>query len=170
MPIQINDNGTWRTVQNVWTKVAGQWRSCTSVKTRVAGVWQTVFGGVVQVTDPVEINGPGTLFASVIFKSNGQLTDQAGTVVTSGEWFSGEPQTFVGANFYVRCTSVLVGAFSTQAAAVGTPIRMDSDRAWQVQGEPMGGPPGIVEADFAISPYPSGADIATFTVDLTTLI
>src|SRR5690554_1310640 len=77
-------------------------------------------------------SGPSA--ASVTFRSDGQATS-SGNVASShpisGEWWSQEPQTGIGAQYEIRCVSA-DGSFTGQAAPIGTWVDMSSNRLWSV--------------------------------------
>jgi len=76
----------------------------------------------------------GVAAAGWDFNSNGTLQD-IGTALTgrtdvAGEYYSLEPETDVGAYYEVRCASMTVGTWNTQAATVGTWINLSAGRLW----------------------------------------
>ena len=63
------------------------------------------------------------------------------TAILSGEWWTEEPETDVGAGYEMRCASMNGGStWSVQAAAVGTWITLDAGRVWHCQVTAMASP------------------------------
>lgn len=167
MPISFNNGIIWTPMVNVWVKVSGEWRPINKCQTRQAGVWVDVFGGDVDVSATVSVV-QGSGWSGVRFQSDGGL-DETGpgfddtTAFASGEWRTDEPRASIGMNWRVRCVTINSGSFQSQAASVGTWVRMDGARTWAVLETMVA---GAVDADFEIGPYPSGAAVASFNVIL----
>lgn len=140
----------------------------------MAAMAGTGLQGTVQVTSPLTVasSNPGGLCTSgVAFQTDGGLDELGPDIATivatvAGEYFSDEPSANIGANYDVRCASISVGSWVTEAAAVGTWVNMSAQRIWFVRVTAMGAPDvDTCTAVFEIRSAGGGATLATFTVN-----
>lgn len=128
--------------------------------------------GVIQVTSPVAashtVSGAITS-AGIVFQTDGGL-DEVGpgaadfTAHNSGEYWSAEPASGIGASYDVRCASISSGSWDFAAAATGTWVNMGTQRLWRIQVTAMESPASqSITASFEIRPAGGGATLDTFT-------
>lgn len=104
-------------------------------------------GGIVVLTGYASSreNPGGLVHSGIAFQRDGTIDDVGPgalerTQVNAGEWFSKEPQVAIGDNYDIRCATISGGPWSTQAATVGTYIKIDDERRWSVRVLAMDSP------------------------------
>jgi len=116
----------------------------------------------------------------VRFDSDGTIQDNSNNIFTqlgtdldavdhTSEWWSLNPVVGVGANYDIRCASLVSGSWDVQAAVVGTWISLSANREWHENRTGGKGGEGIGTdqciANFEIRDASSLVVLASFEVD-----
>lgn len=106
--------------------------------------------------------------AGVIFQPDGGLDKMqvslTAQVLNAGQYLSDEPQSAAGNALQVRCSAVNSGAWTAQAASVGTWVDISEERIWRVTVTSMAAPDiESCGATFQLRKGSSG-DVHQFTV------
>ena len=172
---KVKYSGSWRLVTDPEVKYSGSWRAVQTIEVKSGGVWREVFTAVVpsilnvSATLGSSANDPGqVVFAGFSFQPDGSIDDRSPgfgrTQLNFGEWATTEPGA-TGADYEIRCVSMVLGTFSAQAAAVGTWIDLNAERVWY---DVTYLTTKTTIANFAIRKKSDTSDIVTFQVVLST--
>jgi hypothetical protein len=169
----VRVSGTWKGLNKLYVKVGGTWKEARKGYIKVAGAWklfhrfgEVVINGGVSSHDELGVE----CHSGITFGPNGQCYDLGPnlgdrTIITSGEWWSGEPDTGIGANYDVRYTSLSGTAWDFQEASINTWVNCSTEAKYRTVVTIMNPGTKSTTATFEISEttLASALDSASYT-------